>query len=53
MELRSGSKFYGYQISNSVKIADSERIEILEAGFGDASRVIAHWGIGAKKLLGR
>ena len=37
--------------AGSVKIVSADRIEILEASFGDASRVIAHWGVGARELL--
>jgi uncharacterized membrane protein len=37
--------------AGSVKIVNRDRIEMLEAGFGDASRVISHWGLGAKDLL--
>ena len=39
--------------AGSVKIVSSDRIEILETSFGDASRVIAHWGVGARELLGK
>ena len=39
--------------AGSVKIVSADRIEILEASFGDASRVIAHWGVGARELLGK
>jgi uncharacterized membrane protein len=39
--------------AGSVKIVSADRIEILEASLGDASRVIAHWGVGARKLLGK
>jgi uncharacterized membrane protein len=37
--------------SGSVKIMSSDRIEMLEAGLGDASRVLSQWGIGARELL--
>jgi uncharacterized membrane protein len=39
--------------AGSVKIVSADRIQILEASFGDASRVIAHWGAGARELLGK
>jgi uncharacterized membrane protein len=39
--------------AGSVKIVSADRIEILETSFGDASRVIAHWGVGAQELLGK
>jgi len=39
--------------AGSVKIVSADRIEILETSFGDASRVIAHWGVGARELLGK
>ena len=37
--------------AGSVKILSSDRIELLPASVGDASRVISHWGVGARKLL--
>jgi uncharacterized membrane protein len=39
--------------AGTVKIVSADRIEILETSFGDASRVIAHWGAGARELLGK
>ena len=30
-----------------------KQIKVLETSFGDASRVIAHWGVGARELLGK
>ncbi len=39
--------------AGSVKIVSADRIEILQTSFGDASRVIAHWGVGARELLGK
>ena len=39
--------------AGSVKIVSADRIEILETSFGDASMVIAHWGVGARELLGK
>lgn len=39
--------------SGSVKIMGSDRIEMLEASLGDASRVLSQWGIGARELLGK
>jgi uncharacterized membrane protein len=39
--------------AGSVKIVSADRIEILKTSFGDASRVIAHWGVGARELLGK
>ena len=39
--------------AGSVKIVSSDRIKVLETSFGDASRVIAHWGVGARELLGK
>jgi uncharacterized membrane protein len=38
--------------AGSVKIVGSDRIEMLEASVGDASRVLSHWGVGARELLG-
>jgi len=39
--------------AGSVKIVSADRIEVLDTSFGDASRVIAHWGVGARELLGK
>ena len=39
--------------AGTVKIVSSDQIEILETSFGDASRIIAHWGVGARELLGK
>ena len=39
--------------SGSVKIMSSDRIEMLEASLGDASRVLSQWGMGARELLGK
>ena len=37
--------------AGSVKIVGSDRIEMLDASVGDASRVLGHWGVGARELL--
>jgi uncharacterized membrane protein len=37
--------------AGSVKIVGSDRIEILDASLGDVSRVLGHWGVGARELL--
>ncbi len=39
--------------AGSVKIVSRERIELLDASLGDTSRVLGHWGIGARELLGK
>ena len=39
--------------AGSVKIISCDRIEMLDASLGDTSRVLSHWGIGARKLLGK
>jgi uncharacterized membrane protein len=39
--------------AGSVKIISRERIEMLDASLGDTSRVLSHWGVGAKELLGK
>ena len=39
--------------AGSVKIMSGERIEMLDASLGDTSRVLSHWGIGARELLGK
>ena len=39
--------------SGPVKIVDRKRIETLDANLGDVSRVLSHWGVGARDLLGK
>ena len=39
--------------AGSVKIISRERIEMLDASLGDTSRVLRHWGMGARELLGK
>ena len=39
--------------AGSVKILSIDRIEMLEASLGDTSRVLGHWGVGARDLLGK
>jgi len=39
--------------AGSVKIMSSDRIEMLDASLGDASRVLSNWGMGARELLGK
>lgn len=39
--------------AGSVKIVDSDRIEMLDVSVGDASRVLGHWGVGAQELINR
>lgn len=34
-----------------VKIVGSDRIEILDASVGEASKVLGHWGVGARDLV--
>lgn len=38
--------------AGSVKIVGSDRIETLEASVGEASKVLGHWGVGARELIG-
>ncbi len=38
--------------AGSVKIVGSDRIEMLDASVGDASRVPGHWGVRARELSG-
>ena len=38
--------------AGSVKIVGSDRVEMLDASVGDASRVLGHWGVGAHDLIG-
>jgi uncharacterized membrane protein len=37
--------------AGSVKIVSGERIEMLDANLGDVSRVLSHWGVGARRLM--
>jgi uncharacterized membrane protein len=36
-----------------VKIVDRKRVELLDANLGDVSKVLSHWGVGARDLLGK
>ena len=37
--------------SGSVKVFNQDRLEVLDAKLGDASRVLSHWGVGVRELL--
>ena len=37
--------------AGSIKIIKRDRIEVLETNVGEASRVLAHWGVGTRDLL--
>jgi len=39
--------------AGSVKIVDRKRVELLDANLGDVSKVMSHWGAGARALLGK
>ncbi len=39
--------------AGSVKIMSKDRIELLDASLGDTSRVLGHWGVGARDLLAK
>jgi uncharacterized membrane protein len=39
--------------AGSVKIVDRKRVELLDANLGDVSKVLSHWGVGARELLGK
>jgi uncharacterized membrane protein len=39
--------------AGAVKIISSDRIEMLDVSVGDASRVLGHWGVGARDLIGK
>ena len=39
--------------AGSVKIIGSDRIEMLDATLDEASRALAHWGVGVRDLLGK
>jgi len=38
--------------AGSVKIVDRDRVKVLEANLGDVSRVLGHWGVDVRDLLG-
>ena len=37
--------------AGSVKIVGSDRIEMLDISLGEASRILSHWGAGARELF--
>ena len=39
--------------AGSVKIVGSDRIAMLDVSVGDASRVLGHWGVGARDLINK
>ena len=39
--------------AGSVKIVDRKRVEMLDANLGDVSKVLSHWGVGSRELLGK
>ena len=39
-------------MAGSVKIVRRDRLEILDAGFGDVTRVLSQWGVGVRDLVG-
>ena len=39
--------------AGSVKIMDSDRIEMLDAPLGDVSKALSQWGVGVRDLLGK
>ena len=39
--------------AGSVKIMRRDRVKMLNASLGDTSRVLSHWGVGARELLGK
>ena len=39
-------------MAGSVKIVRRERLEILDAGFGDVTQVLSNWGFGVRDLVG-
>lgn len=38
--------------AGSVKIIDRARLQMLDANLGDFSKVLSHWGVGVKDLMG-
>jgi uncharacterized membrane protein len=39
--------------AGSVKIVNQDRIELLDTNLGDFSRVLSHWGVGVRDMLGK
>jgi uncharacterized membrane protein len=39
--------------SGFVKVVGKDRVEMLDANLGEASRVLSHWGVGVRDLLGK
>ena len=39
--------------SGFVKIVARDQVEMLDTNLGEASRVLSHWGVGARDLLGK
>ena len=39
--------------AGSVKFVDGKRVELLDANLGDVSKVLSHWGVGSRELLGK
>jgi len=39
-------------MAGSVKIVRRDRLEILDVGFADVTRVLSHWGVGVRDLVG-
>lgn len=37
--------------AGSVKIVDRKRVALLDANLGEVSKVLSHWGVGARELL--
>ena len=40
-------------LSGSVKIVPMKQVELLDASLGDLTRVLSHWGVGARELIKR
>ena len=39
--------------SGFVKIVGKDRVEMLDTNLGEASRVLSHWGVGVRDILGK
>jgi uncharacterized membrane protein len=39
--------------AGSIKIVSRDRIEMLDTNLGDFTRVLSHWGVGVRDLLGK
>jgi hypothetical protein len=39
--------------AGSVKIVNQDRIELVDTNLGEFTRVLSHWGVGVRDMLGK